>query len=214
MEKESEILSYYSWMDAILKDYLEPYDTLMEILSNNPSLQDRVNFLRYLNNEYEMGVIPKLLKQIHGEDTIYDESYYTNDELSDYSPKDRAYLLQCRVLDKVESLFNKAIPVLLKKCLQMANELKRNSSSNAAPCFDEEEVYLTTQEAASFLGLEKSTIYRYVHEKKLTPISAGGKVNKFKKSDLMKMYKFKSYRNEELEKELEKEYQRSKKSNF
>lgn len=216
MERESRLSNFYNWMQIILRDFNNPNDALMEILSNNPNLQDRVDFLKYLQSENELGVIQKLSEQIHGEETIYEEKYFTEEELREYSPLDRSHLLQFKMLDKVETLFNETIPFLLKKCVQMANELKNNDSSKAAVtiCFDETEEYLTTQEVAKFLGVELSTVYRYSHEKKLIPISAGGKVNKFKKSDLMKMYKFKSYRNDELEKELEEEYQRMKKVKF
>jgi excisionase family DNA binding protein len=213
MNQESRLSNYYSWMNSILRDFSEPYDTLMDILSNNPNLLDRVDFLKYLHSEYELGVIHMLMKQIHSEDSIYENSYFTSEELRDYTPLDRSYLLQYKVSSTIESLFTETIPLLLKKCIQTANELKSSDNSKAATlsCFDENEEYLTTQEAAKFLGYEVSNIYHLVHVKKLTPISAGGKVNKFKKSDLIKLYKFKSFRNEELETELEKEYQRNKK---
>ncbi|GHA67851.1 helix-turn-helix domain-containing protein [Pontibacter akesuensis] len=214
MEEAQRIKVYYKWLRAIIQDDIEPLKTLTSTLSTiNP--QERISFLGYLLCEYKEGVVEELLELRFEYDTASNKDGYEEAEFAGLSPSDVSYLLMCRSADALQSLFSDYVPALSKRL----KKLFGSSSAIESPVeheavYDEKEEYLTTPQAMALLGVEADTIRHYVSRgvkgMKLPCIKIG-KNNKYKKSDLLKLYRPGSYRNEELEREFQMEKERLKK---
>ena len=205
--------SYYKWLHAIIRDDVEPQKTLKKILCTiNP--QERLSFLNYLMSEYREGMVDELLEIRFEYDTANNREGYAAGEFNMYTPAEASYLLLCSTADAIKNLFNNYVPSLLKTLDKSFHTSTIITPMNPEPVYDDKEEYLTTPEAAAFLRIEQGTLHHYVSRGingvKLTRIKVG-KNNLYKMSDLKKLYKRGSYRNEELEYEMQMEYDRMKK---
>lgn len=232
MESVRVLEKYYGWLKAIITSN-ECHEEMLNEQLSSINLEERLTFLRYLLKEHQQGIIEILLKQRFENEVYFEEKFFTSEELVSFSPAERAYFHLCRVHGSIEILFTTTIPVLFKEFSNVAEQINKFSTHSGsiaivltespAPLNNgkipevEESVYdgkgdlLTTEQAAKLLGVSKATIYRHVSvTKMLVPITTG-KMSSFRKEDVLKLYKVKTYRNPELEIELEKQYKSLKK---
>ncbi|WP_242920797.1 helix-turn-helix domain-containing protein [Pontibacter liquoris] len=214
METGAQFGNYYKWLHTIIRDDVEPQKTLTRIISTiNP--QARIDFLNYLTNEHEQGVVEDLLEQ-RAEIGAVSEACESEGYMSVYSPAEKAFMFLCQTVEKQQALFSNFIPQLLEKLKMSVGEARAVSIPEEELVFDDNEEYLTTEQAEVLTGFKKQTILLYCTQTRSDgspklPYIKLGKENRYKRSDLKKLYRRGSYRNEKMEMEVQQEFGRLKK---